>query len=270
VRTILRFVFVVVPTAVLATAAAVGVSSSKSRQAATADGDLQRDLQLASTAGIELVPVGQPLATISAIEAPLSRTPERSVRPKRSRSGSRVVRSRTPTVTAAPEPEVAESSDDAESSVTDDLAAAPAEATVEAPAPGGVALPRPSAIPVVFPTGSGEDAGTYDPGPGTVIRGGGIDPDHCQMYGGRRGRGGRVYGPPIYRQPRGITLSERMRRAGSRGEASDRPSRGSLGERISRASNSGSRSSAGSSRNVGRGSSSGGRSIGERIRSVRR
>lgn len=266
-RTILRFLFVGVPTAVLTTAAVVGVSNSRSRQAVTADGDLQRDLQLASTAGIELAPVGQPLVTVSALEAPRPTTPERSVRPKRSRGGSRVVRSRAPTVTAAPQPEVAESTDDAESSATTDLAAA--EAAVEAAAPGGVALPRPSAIPVAFPAGgdgAGSDPGTYDPGPGTVIRGGGIDPDHCQIHGRR---GGRVYGPPIYRQPRGISLGERIRGAqASRGETTgDRPSRGSLGERIGRAASSRSGSSSSSARSGS--SSSGGRSLGGRIRSAR-
>src|SRR5688500_10993650 len=98
VRSILRFVFVVVPTAVLATAVVVGVSNSRTGEAVPADGDLQRDLQLASTATIELAPAGQPIATVSAIEAPPSAAPERSVRPNRSRSASRVIRSsRTPT-----------------------------------------------------------------------------------------------------------------------------------------------------------------------------
>lgn len=263
-RTILRFVFVVVPTAVLATAVVVGVSNGRSQQAIAADGDLQRDLQLASTETIELAPLGQPLATISAIEAPPSRTPVRSVRPKRSTSGSRVVRSRTPTVTAAPEAQLAESEEADESDVSTDLAEASPDADVEASVAGGVALPRPTAIPVVFP-GGGEGEGTYDPGPGTVIRGGGIDPDHCQIHGRR---GGRVYGPPIYRQPRGPSLADRIRGSQpSRPTTSDRPSRGSLGDRIRQASNSGSRSSAGSARSGG--SSSSGRSLGDRIRSSR-
>jgi hypothetical protein len=261
VRSIFRFMFVVVPTAALATAVVVGVSNSKTKQAVAADGDLQRDLQLASTASIELAPAGRPVTTISAIEAPPSATPERSVRPKRSRNGSRVVRSRAPTVTAAAAPEVAESTDDAESAVTTDLAAAAAEANAEAPADGGVALPRPTAIPVAYPTGGG-DAGTYDPGPGSVIRGGGIDPDHCQIHGGR----GRA-GPPIFRQPRGPSLGERIRGAArASGGSSERPSV-SLGERIRQGSRSSSRSSGSSARSGG--SSSGSRSLGERIRSAR-
>lgn len=266
----LRFVFAVVPTAALATAVAVGVSRGKSQPVATADGDFLRDLQLASTASIELAPAGQPVTTISAIEAPPSSAPERSVRPKRNPRGTRAVRSRAPTVAAAPEAEIAESTDDAETSTTTDLAAAAAEETAAAPAEGGVALPRPTAIPVSFPTGGG-DGGTYDPGPGTVIRGGGVFGDHCQIHGGR---GGRVYGPPIYRQPRGITLGDRIR--GAQGE---RERTSSLGDRIRGGQSSGGRSASSISDRIRQASSSRPRSegssgtrrgsLGDRIRAAR-
>ena len=256
-RSILKFVFVAVPTAVLATTVVVGVSRSGQGATATSDGDLQRDLTLASATTLELAPAGQSLATVSSIEAPPPRTPERTIRPKRSRSGSRVVRSRAPVVRAAPEREVAESAEESEEATTD--LTATTEATVEAPATGGVALPRPTAIPVIFPTAGG-DEGTYDPGPGSVIRGGVLDGDHCQIHG--RGRGRPVYGPPIYRQPRGIsdrvrinqpartpTIADRVRRSEtsgvSRGSSSIRDrirtsqggtssgtSRGSWGDRI--------------------------------------
>jgi hypothetical protein len=256
VRSILKFVFVAVPTAVLATAVVVGVSRSGQGATATSDGDLQRDLTLASATTLELAPAGQSLATVSSIEAPPPRTPERTIRPKRSRSGSRVVRSRAPVVRAAPEREVAESAEESEEATTE--LTGNMEATVEAPAAGGVALPRPSAIPVILPTAGG-DAGTYDPGPGSVIRGGVLDGDHCQIHG----RGRPVYGPPIYRQPRGIsdrvrinppsrertTIADRVRRSEtsgvSRGSSSIRDrirtsqggtssgtSRGSWGDRI--------------------------------------
>ncbi len=256
-RSILRFVFVVVPTAVLATAVVVGVSRSTAGQAGTVDGDLQRDLHLASTASIELAPAGQPIATISALEAPRS-GPERSARPKRTRTGSRVARARASTVTVASGPEVAGSTDDAEPELATDLAPEAVETLAEAPPDGGVALPRPTAIPVAFP---GSDAGPYDPGPGTVVRGGGIDPDHCQIHRGR----GRV-GPPIFRQPRGPSLSDRIRGA-QRARGSDESPRPSIGDRIRQASNSGSRSSGGSARSGG--SSSTNRSIGDRIRAAR-
>jgi hypothetical protein len=225
----LRFALVVVPTAVLATAAVVGISRNGRSAAATADGDLQRDLELASSTTIELAPLGQPLATISSIEAPPEATPKRTTRPKRSPSGSRAIRSRAPVVRAAPEPEVAESSEESETTESTQLADVSTEAVVEAPAPGGVELPRPTAIPVSFPTG-GADAGTYDPG--TVIRGGGIDPDHCQIHGGVYRRR-----PPIYRQPRGITLGDRIRGALAGRSDDDRPR--SIADRVRSARSSG-------------------------------
>jgi hypothetical protein len=252
VRSILRFLFVVVPTAALSTGVVVAVSNDDNRTV-TADGDLQRDLSLATTS-LELVPLSEVLPTVSAIEAPPSTTPQRTTRPKRSRSGSRAVRSPARAVAAVPEAEVAEANEESDSPTTVELADGSVEGTVEAPAPGGVALPRPTAIPVVFPTGSSDD--TYDPGPGTVIRGGSIDPDHCQI--GRRG--GRVASPPIYRQPRGMGIAERIRTAASGGERTSsiadrirtaQPSsetrRSSIGSRV-RDAGSRSRSSEGSSR----------------------
>jgi hypothetical protein len=263
VRSILRFAFVVVPTAVLATAVVVGVSRNGHSAAATSDGDLQRDLNLASSTTLELAPVGHALATISSIEAAPAATPERTVRPKRSSSGSRGIRSRAPLVRAAPEPEVAASAEESQTTEVTELAGAATQVTVEAPAEGGgVALPRPSAIPVAYPGSTGSDAGTVDGSGGsgggimggifgTVIRGGGVDGDHCQIHGGRGG--GRIYTPPIYRQPRSITLGDRLR--GSQASGSSRGS--SLGDRVR--SSQGRSSSSGSSRG----------SIADRVRAAR-
>jgi hypothetical protein len=264
VRSILRFAFVVVPTAVLATAVVVGVSRNGHSTAATSDGDLQRDLKLASSTTLELAPVGHALATISSIEALPAATPERTVRPKRSASGSRANRSRSRVVRAAPEPEVAASTEESQTTEVTELAGAATQATLEAPAEGGgVALPRPSAIPVAYPDagtvdGSGSSGGGIMGGIfGTVIRGGGVDGDHCQIHGGRGG--GRIYAPPIYRQPRSSTLGDRVRAAQASGS-----SRGSsLGDRarssLGRSSSSGSSSSGGSSRGA----------LGDRIRAAR-
>jgi hypothetical protein len=228
---ILRFVFVSVPTAALATAVVVGVSQNGQSASAIADGDLQRDLKLASSTGIELAPLGRPLATVSSIEVPPSATPERRVRTKRSTAGPRAVRSRTPVVRAAPEPEVAESIEESEATETTALADAAAEATATAPAEGGVALPRPSAIPVSYPapgagtgTGSGDSDGGWG---GTVIRGGGgvFGGDPCRVHtGGTYGR------RPVYRQPRGGGISLGDRVSGAQGSRSERPR--SMGERV--------------------------------------
>jgi hypothetical protein len=253
VRSIFRLVFVVVPTAALATAVVVGVSRSGEGAAATSDGELQRDLKLASATSLELAPAGRPLATVSSIEAPPAATPERKVRPKRSSSGTRAVRSRARVVPAAPEPRVAEAAEESEAVAATELAAAE-NAGAEAAA-GGVALPRPTAIPVSFPAPGGGE--TYDPGPGSVIRGGVLDGDHCQIHR----RGGRpVYGPPIFGRPTATrgSVGERVRGVQRSGEA--RRGSGSVATRVREAQ--GSRPSGGTN--------SGGRgSVGARVRGVR-
>ncbi len=211
-RSILRFAFVVVPTAVLAAAVVVGVSLRGHGATAMADGDLQRDLTLASAA-IELAPAGQALATVSSLESAPAPLAKATPRPKRSRSGARAVRSRAPVVRAAPESEVAESLDDSE--VAESTAPATAEEAAEAPAEGGgVALPRPTAIPVSYPApeaGAVEDDSRRGGGSilggifGTVLRGGGVDGDHCQIHGGRG-----TYSRP---RSRGVSMSDRVRGA---------------------------------------------------------
>ena len=211
-RSILRFVLVVVPTAVLATAVVVGVSRGGKSAGAVTDGDLQRDLKLAS-ATIELAPAGSPLATISSLEAPPLAAPERTLRPRRSTNGTRVTRSRTPAVEASVETDPADAPEESPVTETAELASAEADPSSEAPATGGVALPRPTAIPVSFPPTAEPDV--YDPGPGTVIRGGGIGVgDPC-----------RIHGPPIYRRPRGgsstASVWERIR--ASRPAEEERP-----------------------------------------------
>jgi hypothetical protein len=205
VHSFLRFVFVVVPTAVLATAVVVGVSRPERTVAVVADGDLQRDLQLASASSIELAPIGEALATVSAIEAPTWARRHRTLRPKRATSGPRIARSRARAVRAAPEPRPADVAEEPAAETTE-LAGVEPEATAEATAPGGVALPRPTAIPVSFPPPGTSD--TYDPG--SVIRGGDVDPDHCQI-GRRRPRRSPVYGPTIFRGPQGPRAAGRDR-----------------------------------------------------------
>ena len=267
-RSILKFVFVLVPTAALATGVVFAASRGGQGSTAVADGDLQRDLKLASATSIELAPIGQPLATVSAIEAPPAAAPAPATKLKRSSRGPRAVRSPRPTVKAAPESEVAESTDEATTTEVIESAGASVEATEVAPAEGGVALPRPTAIPVSFPgTGTGGMGGTGDGGvyggggggggvygPGTVIRGGGVDGDHCQIHGGIFGRRPST----TYPRPRGVSLGDRIRGAQASSGGS-RPS--SIGERVRAAQGRSSGGSAGGSR------SSGG-SMGDRIRAA--
>jgi hypothetical protein len=266
VRSILKFVLVVVPPSALATGVVIAASGTSGDTTAVADGDLQQDLKLAAATSIELAPLGSPLATISAIEAPPSAAPRIATKPKRSIRGPRALRSRRPTVKAAPEPEVAESAEEARTSVVMESAGASAEAAEVAPAEGGVALPRPTAIPVSFPgTGGGMgghgDGGVYGGGgggggiygPGTVIRGGGVDGDHCQIHGGW----GRPR-PTTYPRSRGGSLGDRIRAAQGAAGGS-RTSGGSIGDRI--------RAAQGRASDAGGGRSSGG-SLAGRIRAA--
>jgi len=120
---------------------------------------------------------------------------------KKASSGNRAVRSKAPTVKAAPVTEVAAADENEEQ--VDALAEAPAPDVSE---PVAVA-PRPSPIPVVNTSGdgsgdygtSGNGGGIFGPGSGrggVVIRGGGVDGDHCEIHGtGRRNTGG-IYMPP--------------------------------------------------------------------------
>jgi hypothetical protein len=260
VRSILRFVFVVVPTAALATGVVVAASRQGGGAAAVADGDLQRDLKLASSTSIELAPMGQALATVSSIEAPPAASPAPATKLKRSTRGTRALRSARPAVKAAPELEPAESSEDAETTELAESAGAPTEATEVAPAEGGVALPRPTAIPVSFPgpggggMGSGDIGGSSGTGPdggwggaGTVIRGGGGGGDPCRIHGGiligRR--------PSVYGRPR-VSLGERVRDAVRSGGSISESRPRTMGERVSTATGrSSARSSARSSGSMG-------------------
>jgi hypothetical protein len=195
-------------------AGAVVVAASHkggAHRTAAADGDLQRDLQLASTSSLELAPTTSAL-TVSPVEETPPAAPERTLRPKRSSTGSRAVHSRKPTVKAAPEPEVAAAEEPGATEAT--TVASSTEATAEAPAEGGgVALPRPTAVPISVPAGGAAGPGTErapdsDRGGGgilggifgTVLRGGGVDGDNCQI----RRPGGTYYPPPaVYFPPPG-------------------------------------------------------------------
>jgi hypothetical protein len=155
---------------------------------ATFDGDLQRDLSLAEAAqpGSLTLPGTERERTqvVSAVElAPQgTRTPTRAA-PNRRPSRAKVVRPArrvappAAAATRAPEP------------VVEVAVAEPAPAEVEAPAPAAaepvIENPRPQPAP-------GEDAGPRERGGsggwgGVVIRGGGVDGDHCErdLPGGR-------------------------------------------------------------------------------------
>jgi hypothetical protein len=172
--------------------------------------DLRRDLQLASSSDLDLASQQSaknfPLTEIGQTSAPAP-----SVAPKRA-PGPKAVKSKTPSVKAAPTPEVAPESTEPRTEVATQTAA---PITTPEPEPSAPAVPRPSPTPIDpnggvgthGQNGGGSTAGTSD-GVGSiigtifgaVIRGGVVDGDHCdpRTDGRRRRPGGYGYPPSTY------------------------------------------------------------------------
>jgi hypothetical protein len=164
---------------------------------ASAQDDLKRDLQLAATSVDFATPKVDP-ALLTSLETKPNNAPEPSKVLKK-KAGPKAVQSKTPTIKTDPLMEIAASEDES------------AQTTVEAPAPvpeptnEPVAVaPRPTPAPVVLPTGndggdygtSGNGGGIFGPvgrGGGVIIRGGGVDGDHCEIHARGPRRGGIYY-----------------------------------------------------------------------------
>jgi len=190
-------------TAVTLAVGLAACSGGKSTDSAKAD-DFKRDLQLASSTSMDLASPKVDLALLNSLETKPQGAPQAAKTVKRG-AGNRAVRSKTPTVRATPETDVAASDDNSEQVTTVTNAPVP-EPTKE---PVAVA-PRP--VPVVVQAGDAT-AGDYGTGSngggvfgggggigGVVIRGGGVDGDHCEPHGGRgRTTRGGIYMPPSSR-----------------------------------------------------------------------
>jgi len=171
----------------LALAAGISACAGKGSTDTAKQADFARDLQLASsTVDLAAHKVDPSLLTL---ENKPQGAPMQAAVVKKAPSGNRAVRSKAPTVKAAPVTEVAAADENEEQ--VDVLAEAPAPDISE---PVAVA-PRPSPIPVVTTSGdgsgdygtSGNGGGIFGPGSGrggVVIRGGGVGGDHCEIHGG--------------------------------------------------------------------------------------
>ena len=184
----------------------IGLAACNRDKTASNNDDFSRDLQLASSSVDMPAPKVDP-ANLSSLETQPTSSTDKAAVVKKAPSGTRAVRSKTPTVHAAPTSDVAASDDAKQTQVV-------AQAPAPEPTPEPVAQ-APQPTPSVITDngggdgdygGSGSGGGIFGPGTGpvgTVIRGGGVgDGDNCEhdgggvIYGGGYPRGGRR--PPVY------------------------------------------------------------------------
>jgi len=182
--------------------------------------DLKRDLQLASSSGLDLASQqaskGFALTEIAQSSAPTSAPTVKKG------AGPKAVKSKAPTVKAAPDNSI---DSKAEEPTVQVMAQAPSPTTEPTPDPMAPAVPRPSPTPI-DPNGGegarGQNGGGPNPGAGdgggsvlggifgVIIRGGVVDGDHCDPRRDRpRGpRSGGGYGTspiPFPTRPGGIS-----------------------------------------------------------------
>ena len=171
--------------------------------------DLKRDLQLASSSGLDLA--SQQAAkgfALTEIAQSSASSPAPAVKKG---AGPKAVRSKTPTVKAAPDASIESK---AEEPTTQVMAQAPSPTTEQVPDPAAPAVPRPSPMPI-DPNGGegarGQNGGGPNPGAGdgggsvlggifgAILRGGVVDGDHCDpRTDGRHGRRPPYGGPSTF------------------------------------------------------------------------
>jgi len=160
--------------------------------------DLKRDLQLASSSSLDLASQ-QASKGFALTEIAQSSAPSPSPTIKKG-AGPKAVKSKTPTVKAAPDATIDAK---AEEPTVEVMAPAPSPTTEPTPDPTAPAVPRPSPT-AIDPNGGegarGQNGGGPNPGAGdgggsilggifgTILRGGVVDGDHCDPRGmGRHG-----------------------------------------------------------------------------------
>jgi hypothetical protein len=176
--------------------------------------DFAQELENANAAGLQLAQA-QTAKPFSLTETVPESKPQPKTVTRRSTSGSKAVRSNTPTVKAAPENVAADVVEEVPDMTVVAQAAGPSQ--TEAPVP---TMPEPSPATSPAPaqdqgpilrggTGSGSGGGI---GMGTaigiifgsVIRGGGVDGDNCDPRGVHRGGVNTTVQRPVYGSPSGM------------------------------------------------------------------
>lgn len=185
---------IILATAVLALSAAACTTATK--QEAAKD-DFQRDLQLASATNMDLAAPEVNSALLTSLETAPGAAPKPAPTLKKDAEGDHAVPSDAPTVEATPEPEPAPVEE------TQPVAPIVAPAPVPEPINEPVAVaPRPQPVPAT-PAGGigagdyGRGGGVFGGGNGSVIRGGGVDGDRCEIHS-RRGGGTIIFRSPVY------------------------------------------------------------------------
>ena len=195
-RTVLRSsMFAVGLSAVVV--AACGRNSAPANRAMS--DDLKRDLQLATTSGLDLASQ-QRAASFPLTEIPQSSAPS-PTRTLKKGAGPKAVRSKHPTVKASPEPTVVANAEEPQTEV---MQKDPSPTTEPTPDPVAPAVPRPSPMPTNPDGGEGahghggggsrpgaSDGGVLGTIFGVILRGGIGDGDHCDPRSDGRGRGRR-------------------------------------------------------------------------------
>ena len=177
-----------IPTAVVGVAVLVAVAVATHGNGAKSNDKFAADLQQAQAAGLDLAQAqGAKKYALTEIAPDSKPTPTKAVKQG---SGTKSVRSKTPTVKAAPEPVDAQVVEDIPDVQVMQRAATPTPAEVTAPA---VPRPVPQTMPAagsdqgpILAGGTGRGTGrTTDGGSGwggifgAIIRGGGVDGDNC-------------------------------------------------------------------------------------------
>ena len=179
--------------------------------------DFAKELEKADAAGIQLAQ-NQSAKSFSLTETFAETKPEAKTVTKRAPSGNKPVRSKTPTVKAAPEPVAADVVEEIPDLTV--VAQSNGPTHTEAPVPT-TPEPSPATSPApaqdqgpILRGGSGAGAGSGSSGTGmgtaigiifgSVIRGGGVDGDNCDPRGHHRGPVNTSVQRPVYGTPSGI------------------------------------------------------------------
>jgi hypothetical protein len=177
--------------------AIAAVSCGRSdRVAANGDVDLQRDLKLAATTTMDLAGPKVNPANFDKLETAPETAPQRSKHLEKG-AGSKAIASRTPDLKAIQLPQVA-ATDNVPQTQTVALAPSPIPTTDPvATVPQATRVPQTTGATGAGTNGGVDRGGVFGgmgPVIGVVIRGGGVDGDHCEPHG--RGGAPGVYLPP--------------------------------------------------------------------------